>query len=239
MSERDRIDPVDRAVMAVDAQLLSAVNNALDLDAGLAAIKAAAEAYDVDEGVMAVDAQLLSAVNNALDLDAGLAAIKAAARKNAPARDKGKTSRLLFVRPTGATAASNEGADDGAPPDPFAGDPSDPAANLEDLDDDAPAGGQPLTPAEREDVLADLEDLEIFRALLSPRGVRGIVVECEDCGQSHYFGWELMRSNLRHLLEAGRTRVHEPAYEPDPTRYVSWEYARGFADGAFAAAEED
>jgi hypothetical protein len=126
---------------------------------------------------------------------------------------------------------------DDAPLDPFLGDPSDPAATLDDLDD-PPSGGEPLTPVEREDVLADLEDLEIFQTLLSVRGVRGIVVECEDCGEPHYFGWELMRGNLRHLLDAGRTRVHEPAYGPDPTRYVSWEYARGFADGAFAAAEE-
>jgi hypothetical protein len=33
--------------------------------------------------------------------------------------------------------------------------------------------------------------------------------------------------------------VHEPAYNPDPARYVTWEYARGFSDGAFAAAEAD
>jgi hypothetical protein len=139
-----------------------------------------------------------------------------------------------------ARGASNVGGvTDDAPLDPFLGDPSDPAATLDVVDDDdPPAGGAPLTPAEREDVLADLEDLEIFQTLLSSRGVRGIVVECEDCGEPHYFGWELMRGNLRHLLDAGRTRVHEPAYGPDPTRYVSWEYARGFADGAFAAAEE-
>src|SRR6266516_4237311 len=136
-------------------------------------------------------------------------------------------------------ASTVGGVTDDAPLDPFLGDPSDPAATLDDLDDDPPVAGEPLTPAEREDVLADLEDLEIFQTLLSPRGVRGIVVECEDCGESHFFGWELMRGNLRHLLDAGRTRVHEPAYGPDPTRYVSWEYARGFADGAFAAAEEE
>ena len=124
-----------------------------------------------------------------------------------------------------------------APLDPFLGDPSDPAATLDHFDG-PPVGMPPLTPAEREDVLADLEDLEIFQTLLAPRGVNGIVVECEDCGEPHYFGWELMRGNLSHLLDAGRTRVHEPAYGPDPARYVSWEYARGFADGAFAAAEE-
>jgi hypothetical protein len=124
-----------------------------------------------------------------------------------------------------------------APLDPFLGDPSDPAATLDHLDG-PPVEAHPLTPAEREEVLADLEDLEIFQTLLAPRGISGIVVECEDCGEPHYFGWELMRGNLSHLLDAGRTRVHEPAYGPDPARYVSWEYARGFADGTFAAAEE-
>ena len=127
---------------------------------------------------------------------------------------------------------------DDSPLDPFLGDPADPAAALQDLDD-ADGIDAPLSPTEREDVLADIEDLDVFQALLSPRGVRGIVVECSDCGESHYFGWDLMRSNLCHLLDVGRTRVHEPAFGPDPTRYVSWEYARGFADGAFAAAEAE
>jgi len=40
-----------------------------------------------------------------------------------------------------------------------------------------------------------------------------------------------LRGNLRHLLSNGRPRVHEPAYDPDPDHYVSWEYARGYADG--------
>ena len=125
--------------------------------------------------------------------------------------------------------------DDG-PLDPFHGDPSDPAAALDhDLDDPTVT---PLSPAEREDVLADLEDLEVFEVLLVPRGVRGIVVDCDDCGEPHFFGWELMRGNLVHLLDAGQTRVHEPAYRPDPAHYVSWEYARGFADGVMAEAQE-
>ena len=25
--------------------------------------------------------------------------------------------------------------------------------------------------------------------------------------------------------------MHEPAFNPDPDRYVSWEYARGYTDG--------
>ena len=85
------------------------------------------------------------------------------------------------------------------------------------------------------DVATEKQDIaaanEIFQTLLSPRGVHGIVVECDDCGESHFFGWELMRGNLRHLLDSGRPRVHEPAYDPDPDHYVTWEYARGYADG--------
>lgn len=121
--------------------------------------------------------------------------------------------------------------DDG-PLDPFHGDPSDPAAALDhELDDPVAV---PLTPAERDDVLADLEDLDVFEALLAPRGIRGVVVDCDDCGEPHFFGWELMRGNLTHLLAAGQTRVHEPAYRPDTAHYVSWEYARGYADGVLA-----
>jgi hypothetical protein len=121
------------------------------------------------------------------------------------------------------------------PIDPFAGDPADPAAELADLDDpedgDSIDSADPLGDAEREDVLEDLADLEIYQALLSPVGMRGLVIECEDCHEPHYFDWDLLGSNLRHLLESGRPRVHEPAYDPDPEHYVTWEYARGYADG--------
>ena len=122
---------------------------------------------------------------------------------------------------------------DDQPLDPFAGDPADPAAAL---DDDEVS--EPLSPEEREDVLSDLTDLEVYRTLLEPRGVRGLVVDCEDCHEPHYFGWDLLRGNLRHLLDFGQTRVHEPAFSPDPADYVSWDYARGFADGVLDAAEE-
>ena len=123
------------------------------------------------------------------------------------------------------------------PLDPFAGDPHDPAAELasSDIDDhDEP----PLTPIEREELVTDLADLEGFRALLEPRDVLGIVIECEDCGERHYMDWDLVVGNLKSLLAVGRTRVHEPAYDPDPTRYVSWEYARGYADAVLEAAED-
>jgi Family of unknown function (DUF5319) len=115
------------------------------------------------------------------------------------------------------------------PIDPFSGDPADPAADLDDLAEDAEE--DPLTDTERQDVLEDLSDLEIYQTLLSPTGIRGLVIECEDCHEPHYFDWDLLRGNLRHLLSSGRPRVHEPAYNPDPESYVTWEYARGYADG--------
>jgi hypothetical protein len=120
------------------------------------------------------------------------------------------------------------------PIDPFAGDPEDPADELRRLDDDDPDAGaeiEPLSPQEREGVLDDLAELDVFRALLEPRGTLGLVVDCGDCGEPHYFDWALLSANLRHLLDSGLPRVHEPAFAPDPVDYVSWDYARGFADG--------
>jgi hypothetical protein len=126
------------------------------------------------------------------------------------------------------------------PVDPFAGDPDDPARALEALDDPglADQADPPLSPGEREDVLEDLQDLEVFETLLTPRGVRGLVVDCEDCEVPHYFAWDLLRSNLRHVLDRGTTRVHEPAFAPDPAAYVSWDYARGFADASLLEGDE-
>jgi Family of unknown function (DUF5319) len=124
--------------------------------------------------------------------------------------------------------------DDG-PLDPFLGDPNDPAAVLDDDRDDRTAA--PLTDEEREDVLADLTELQAFRAILAPQGVAGITVDCGDCGEQHFFGWDLMAANLRALLDEGRTHVHEPAYAPDPDAYVSWDYARGYHDAVQALSQ--
>ncbi len=116
------------------------------------------------------------------------------------------------------------------PRDPFLEDPDDPSLALYDLHEDDRAPLEPLTEAERDGLLADLDAVAEFRRLLGPRGVRGLVVECDDCGELHYFGWDLMAENLRALLGEGRTHVHEPAYAPDPADYVSWDYARGYVD---------
>ena len=118
--------------------------------------------------------------------------------------------------------------DDG-PVDPFWGDPDDPASLL---DDSEPA--QPLSDDERADVLADLAELTEFRATLAPHGIEGITVDCADCGEQHFFGWDLMAANLRALLGEGRTSVHEPAFAPDHNAYVSWDYARGYTDAVNA-----
>lgn len=118
--------------------------------------------------------------------------------------------------------------DDG-PLDPFLGDPDDPAGLL---DDSEPA--QPLSDDERADVLADLAELTEFRVTLEPHGIAGIAVDCGDCGEQHFFGWDLMAANLRALLGEGRAHVHEPAFAPDQDAYVSWDYARGYADAVQA-----
>ena len=118
--------------------------------------------------------------------------------------------------------------DDG-PLDPFLDDPNDPAALLDDADAVAP-----LSEDERAEVLADLADLAEFRSVLEPHGVAGVVVDCADCGEQHLFAWDLMAANLRALVGEGRTHVHEPAYAPDPNAYVTWDYARGYADAVAA-----
>lgn len=119
------------------------------------------------------------------------------------------------------------------PPDPFAGDPADPARALGGPDADAPDDA-PLDDAERDEVVADLGDLAVFEALLAPRGIRGVVVDCEDCSEQHYHDWDLLRASLQQLLDEGHMRPHEPPFDPDPAAYVTWEYCRGFADATLA-----
>lgn len=107
-----------------------------------------------------------------------------------------------------------------------------------DFGGDRPAP-PPLTMEERAGVLDDLAELEVFRTLLEPTGVKGIVVDCPDCDEEHHVDWALMQANLRQLLEEGQTGRHEPPFDPNPDDYVSWDYASGYADGVAAAAERD
>ena len=126
---------------------------------------------------------------------------------------------------------------DDPPLDPFADDPGDPAAAFGATEFDADDALAPLTAEEEAEITADLADLEVFQVLLEPRGVRGLVVDCQDCEEPHYFAWDLLRANLRQLLAEGQPRVHEPAFSPDPAEYVSWDYARGYADATLAPDE--
>ena len=126
------------------------------------------------------------------------------------------------------------------PPDPFAGDPSDPSRVFDALGpehfghDVMGSEDTPLDEDERDEVVADLGDLAVFQALLAPRGVRGVVVDCEDCEEQHFHDWDLERASLQQLLDEGQMRPHEPPFDPDPASYVTWEYCRGFADATLA-----
>lgn len=99
------------------------------------------------------------------------------------------------------------------------------------FDDDDEDDLGPIDESERQALHQDLLDVKTLKAVLGTRGVRGVVVFCPDCEEEHYLGWDLLAGNLEQILESGRTPVHEPAWEPDPDEYVSWDYARGFLDG--------
>jgi hypothetical protein len=89
----------------------------------------------------------------------------------------------------------------------------------------------PIDAAEREALHQDLLDVKTLKGVLAAKGIRGVVVFCPDCDDDHYLGWDLLAGNLQQILDSGTTPVHEPAWDPDPDEYVTWDYARGFLDG--------
>jgi hypothetical protein len=97
----------------------------------------------------------------------------------------------------------------------------------------------PLGEDEREALQQDLVDVETLKELLGPRGIKGAVFYCPDCQEDHFLGWDLLSGNLQELLEAGESPIHEPAFDPDPDDYVSWDYARGFLDGYESVDDEE
>lgn len=105
--------------------------------------------------------------------------------------------------------------------------------------DDFEDGEEPLNEDERELLEQDLTDVQVLKELLEPRGIKGTVFFCPDCDEDHYLGWDLLAGNLRELLDEGESPVHEPAFDPDPSQYVSWDYARGFLDGYDSFEEEE
>ena len=101
-----------------------------------------------------------------------------------------------------------------------------------------PEGEGPIGEDEREMLNQDLTDVEALKQLLGEKGLRGVVFYCPDCDEDHFLGWDLLRSNLKELLDQGESPVHEPAFDPNPDEYVSWDYARGYLDGYESFAEE-
>ena len=87
-----------------------------------------------------------------------------------------------------------------------------------------------LTPEERADVEADLDDLSAMRTLFAAQGVKGVVIACQDCGSNHFYEWELLRENLEHMLATGEPRMHEPAFEVREDEYIQWDYGKGYVD---------
>ena len=49
----------------------------------------------------------------------------------------------------------------------------------------------------------------------------------------------MLRANLLQLLIDGTVRPHEPAYDPEPDSYVTWDYCRGYADASLNEARSD
>ena len=60
--------------------------------------------------------------------------------------------------------------------------------------------------------------------------MKGVVIACPDCGENHYYEWELLKDNLEHMLETGEPRMHEPAFEVREDEYVQWDYGKGYID---------
>jgi RNase P subunit RPR2 len=108
--------------------------------------------------------------------------------------------------------------------DEFGDDPSDGDGFDEDGFD------EPLDDHETALVRQDLLDLADFESAFRDEGYRGVTVWCHDCVEEHYFPWDMLRENLQLLLETGETPVHEPAFQPEPDRYIPWDYARGYVD---------
>ena len=89
---------------------------------------------------------------------------------------------------------------------------------------------EPLDEHEAAMVARDLADLADFEETFAPEGYRGVAVFCQDCVEEHLYPWGMLRENLTTLIETGETPVHEPAFAPEPDRYIPWDYARGYVD---------
>ncbi|MDY3128169.1 MAG: DUF5319 domain-containing protein [Corynebacterium sp.] len=112
------------------------------------------------------------------------------------------------------------------PQDPFADDPNDPASFIED-DEQV----EPISELERLELMTELAMVQQFAQVLPAHGIDGVFMFCEDCEEPHYYDWDIMISNIEAMINDQLAAVHEPSAEPNPMRYVPWEYAMGFVDG--------
>jgi hypothetical protein len=103
-------------------------------------------------------------------------------------------------------------------------------ADEDDFDELDGFDDEPLDEHETAMIQQDLTDLADFEATFRPEGYRGVAVWCPDCVEEHYYPWDMLRENLQMLLDTGETPVHEPAFAPEPDRYIQWDYARGYVD---------
>jgi predicted RNA-binding Zn-ribbon protein involved in translation (DUF1610 family) len=103
-------------------------------------------------------------------------------------------------------------------------------ADEDDFDELDGFDDEPLDEHETAMIQQDLTDLADFEATFRPEGYRGVAVWCPDCVEEHYYPWDMLRENLELLLDTGETPVHEPAFAPEPDRYIQWDYARGYVD---------
>lgn len=119
----------------------------------------------------------------------------------------------------------------GMPPDPFDDDFMAEVASESGMFEDEDEVFEPLSDQERALLEQDLADLLEFETALAPRGVKGIVIDCVDCQEMHYFDWNILRERMEQMLGDGSIPTHEPAMDPNPDFYVTWDYCLGFLDG--------
>ncbi len=104
-----------------------------------------------------------------------------------------------------------------------------------------------MEPEERESILEELEDLGSLREMFEERGYKGVMITCAECGEDHFYGWDMLKDSLEYMLDTGEPRMHEPAFQPEPDDYIGWDYGRGYLDAlseadatvAQPAADED
>lgn len=154
---------------------------------------------------------------------------------DAPSGSSDPTSEQADGEEPGAQPSSGDQPADGPDDDAVEGSsedgPLDGSFDADDFDPDDPLlDGLLLDEHELEHIRRDLDDLADFEAAFRPEGYRGVAVWCQDCSEEHFYPWDMLRENLQVLIETGETPVHEPAFAPEPERYVPWDYARGYVD---------